>query len=70
MAPEEIHGVSMSQFSIARHYGGIQYNGQHYIYDPREDKLIRWDIFNARAKAAKEAAKAKPKPDAEQQGLF
>ena len=43
--PEEIHGVSQSQFSIARHYGGITFNGTPYIYDPVRDVLIRGDLF-------------------------
>ena len=70
MAPEEIHGVSMSQFSIARHYGGIQYQGHYYAYDPVRDVLTRADVLKARAKAAKKVAKARPKADAEQSGLF
>lgn len=49
--PEEIHGVSQSQFSIARHYGGIKFNGTPYVYDPTRDVLIREDIHRARAKA-------------------
>lgn len=48
--PEEIHGVSKSQFSIARYYGGIKYNGTVYVYDPTRDVLIRADLLKSRAK--------------------
>lgn len=52
--PEEIHGVNMSQFSIARHYGGIKYNGQSYTYFPENGgTLVRDDILKRRAKEAK-----------------
>lgn len=51
--PEEIHEVSMSPFSIARHYGGIKFNGTVYIYDPTRDVLIREDIHQARSKEGK-----------------
>ena len=59
--PDEIHGVSQSQFSIARHYGGITFNGAHYTYIPHEDKLIRDDVLKTRAKAARDAKKANKK---------
>lgn len=49
--PEEIHEVSRSQLSIARYYGGIKFNGTHYVYDPTRDVLIREDIHRERAKA-------------------
>ena len=66
--PDEIHGVSQSQFSIARHYGGITFNGAHYTYIPHEDKLIRDDILKARAKAARDAKKANKKATKGSQG--
>ena len=69
--PDEIHGVSQSQFSVARHYGGITFNGAHYTYIPHEDKLVRDDILKARAKAAKDAKKAEKKArDASQHTLI
>ena len=59
--PEEIHGVLNSQFSIARFYGGITFNGEGYTYFPEnEGTLIRNDILKARAKEAKKPKKAKP----------
>ena len=56
--PEEIHHVSQTQLSIARHYGGITYNGASYHYDESTDRLIRMDIWRARlASDKKEAAR-------------
>lgn len=57
-APEEIHGVSQSQFSVARHFGGCSYMGQSYIYDAGQDRLIRRDLYLARLKQGKAEAKA------------
>lgn len=64
-APEEIHGVSQSQFSVARHYGGCSYMGQSYIYDAGQDRLIRLDVYLARLK--QDTAEAKALRDAERQ---
>ena len=43
--PYVIKNVSSSQLSIARHYGGIAYNGCNYIYFPESDELIRDDVL-------------------------
>lgn len=64
-APEEIHHVSQSQFSVARHFGGCTYMGQSYIYDAGQDMLIRRDVYLARLKHGK--AEAKALRDAERQ---
>ena len=64
-APEEIHHVSQSQFSVARHFGGCTYMGQSYIYDAGQDRLIRRDLYLARLKQGK--AEAKALRDAERQ---
>ena len=64
-APEEIHHVSQSQFSVARHFGGCSYMGQSYIYDAGQDRLIRRDVYLARLKQGK--AEAKALRDAERQ---
>ena len=56
--PEEIHGVSQSQFSIARYYGAIKFNGEMYIYDADRDALVRDDIWRSRAKEEKQARHA------------
>ena len=64
-APDEIHHVSQSQFSVARHFGGCSYMGQSYIYDAGQDRLIRRDVYLARLKQGK--AEAKALRDAERQ---
>ena len=64
-APDEIHHVSQSQFSVARHFGGCSYMGQSYIYDAGQDRLIRRDVYLARLKEGK--AEAKALRDAERQ---
>lgn len=57
-APEEIHNVSQSQFSVSRHFGGCTYIGQLYIYDAGQDRLIRRDVYLARLKEGKAEANA------------
>lgn len=37
--------VSMTQMSIARHYGGLKINGKFFIYNPKDDSLIREDVI-------------------------
>lgn len=37
--------VSMSQLSIARHYGGCKVNGQDWTYNAADDSLIRNDVI-------------------------
>lgn len=56
-APERIYGVSQSQFSIARYYGGCKAFGATYHYDADTDSLVRVDIWNAQIKKDKEKAK-------------
>ena len=55
--------VSMTQLSIARHYGGIQYAGRYYIYFPADDSLWRDDVVRAIQKARKAAKVAEPVPE-------
>ena len=43
--PFLICGVSMSYFSIARHYGGCKVQGRTYTYLPGSDELIRDDVL-------------------------
>ena len=43
--PYMITGVSKGFFSIARHSGGITYNGRFYVYNPATDELIRDDVL-------------------------
>lgn len=63
--PFGITGVSNTQFSIARHYGGITYNGASYVYNPITDELIRSDVL----KWKQRRDKAGKKPSAIQQEL-
>ena len=67
-SPERIYGWMDRQMSIARHYGGLTYQGQSYRIAAHEDgqPLVRWDVIKreaveakVRAKAEKQAAKAK-----------
>ena len=65
--PYGVQNVSCSQMSIARHYGGIKYNGQDYLYLPATDELIRDDVFRwltKRERNAKQAAKKSTKQEA------
>ena len=54
--PYGITNVRMTQFSIARFYGGIKYNGDSYTYLPHTDELIRDDVLKWQEKQ-KRAAK-------------
>ena len=60
-APFAITGVSQTQFSVARHYGGCKYNGYHYTYIPHWDELVRDDVV----KFIKKLRKVKPFPTKE-----
>lgn len=53
--PFGIRNVSMTQLSIARHYGGIEYNGDKYTYLPKTDELIRNDVLKWQSKNAKKS---------------
>ena len=62
-APEKIYGWLNTQLSIARYYGGCNYNGHSYLIDMQdpEEPLVRKDVLNAQLKARKAAVKvAKP----------
>lgn len=43
--PFGMTNVSMTQLSIARHYGCIRYNGDQYTYFPDTDELVRDDVL-------------------------
>jgi len=55
-----ITGVMHTQFSIARHYGGIQWSGHHFTYLPEVDQLWRDDVLQAVAKLRKARKARKP----------
>ena len=54
--PERIYGWLNSQLSIARHYGGINYNGKRYIVatDEEGQPLVREDALKREPKAKKQ----------------
>jgi hypothetical protein len=56
-SPFGITNVTQTQFSIARYYGGINFNGSMYIYYPDTDELIREDVMKWRAKELKKKHK-------------
>lgn len=51
--PFVIGGVSQSQLSIARHYGGCKFQGRNYSYLPLTDELLRDDVVKWLAKHRK-----------------
>lgn len=55
--PFMIRGVSKTQFSIARHYGAMNYNGNVFSYLPETDEAIRDDVLAFVMKARKVAQK-------------
>jgi hypothetical protein len=56
--PYVIAGVSRSQLSVARHYGGCTYGGREYYYIPTTDELIRDDVVRWITARRKEERKA------------
>lgn len=62
--PERIYNWLDSQLSLARHYGGISYNGVDYViaYDEEGQPLVRRDVkFPRKQKAARKKV-SKPEP--------
>jgi hypothetical protein len=37
--------VSNTQLSVARHFGGCNVQGKHFVYNPTDDSLIRQDVI-------------------------
>ena len=63
--PFLIRGVSQTQFSIARYYGGVKYNGHAYTYLADTDELIRDDVekwVTKRRKPKRTAKKVSHRP--------
>lgn len=58
-APDRIWGWRDSQLSIARHYGGCDYNGLYYVIDEATEgqPLVRLDVIGRENKAKVQAAK-------------
>jgi hypothetical protein len=46
--------ISHGQLSVARHYGGCQVQGKHFIYNQVDDSLIREDVAKWVAKRKKD----------------
>lgn len=67
---ERFYQVSQSQLSIARYYGGIQFNGVYHVYDPRTDTLTRDDILKAGVKEGKAKKKGRQRQAKAAQGEF
>ena len=65
-----ITGVMHTQFSIARHYGGIQWSGHHFTYFPEVDQLWRDDVLQAVAKLRKPRKPTKPAAPTTEQGAL
>lgn len=51
--PYLIDGISNGMFSLARHYGGITFNGSDYKYFPEHDECVRADVVKYVAKLRK-----------------
>lgn len=51
--------VSMTQLSVARHYGRAMVNGKEFIYNPVDDSLILADVIAYFNKITKNTAKKK-----------
>jgi hypothetical protein len=64
-APYMIRGISRGMFSIARHYGGMTYQGRRYEYNPETDECVRSDVvkFVAKLRKAKPVESAKAEQD-------
>lgn len=54
--PFIIGNVSHTQLSIARRYGGCNYQGRAYTYLPETDELIRGDVLRWLAERRKTLA--------------
>ena len=54
-APERIYNWQHNQMSIARHYGGLTYQGHTYTIAPHEkgQPLVRADVIKREAKEAR-----------------
>ena len=68
--PARIYGWMDTQLSIARHYGGIQFQGHHYVIALNEPDhpLVCAEVLAREAKAEAEKAKADAKEYAARQG--
>jgi hypothetical protein len=70
MPPERIYHWLDTQLSIARHYGGMDYQGHRYVIAFNEPgaPLVRADVLEREAKEAAEKLKADAAAYAARQG--
>ena len=70
--PERIYGWIDSQMSIARHYGGLSYQGHKYTiaYAEQGQPLVRSDVLAREAKERRDEIKAKKAQASALQGLL
>ena len=63
--PERIYHWLNSQMSVARFYGGLEYQGYKYRIAEHEEgqPLVRVDVLDREAKASKAVAKAQAKSE-------
>lgn len=59
-APYSLCDVSHGFFSIARHYGGLTFQGCDYTYMPGHDECVRNDVLLMVTKMRKAGQKADP----------
>lgn len=64
-APYALCNVSQGFFSIARHYGGLTFQGCHYTYMPGHDECVRDDVLRLVSKMRKKAPSKKEAPAAQ-----
>lgn len=64
-APYALCNVSQGFFSIARHYGGLTFQGCHYTYMPGHDECVRDDVLRLVTRRRKKPASKKTKPAAQ-----
>jgi len=59
-APEKIYGWMDSQLSIARFYGGIDFNGYRYVIDMADPDhpLVRQDVVKKTKKETKKVQRS------------
>ena len=68
-APYSIAGISTGFFSIARHYGGMTFQGCKYTYMHGHDECVRDDVLKLVSKMRKKKT-AKIEPAAHQNTIF
>ena len=70
MPPERIYNWLDTQLSIARHYGGIDYQGHRYViaFNEPDMPLVRADVLEREAREAAAKLKADAADFAARQG--